>query len=96
MVDDEPEEEPEPIAYDPTRGMRRLAIAIVLQACLDFTRAQDRDVWSDASGFLFPRDPDRREFLRWTTEVSGLDPYRLRANLTRMAGTWSYRARSGR
>ena len=79
---DEPEEEPEPIPHDPTRGMRRLAIAIVAQACLDFTRAPNRDVWSDASGFLFPDDPDRLEFLRWTIEVSALDPYRLRANLS--------------
>jgi hypothetical protein len=84
MVDDEPEDEPEPIPHDPTRGMRRLALAIVLQACLDFTTAQNRDVWSDANNFLFPDDPDQQEFLRWTVECSSLDPYRLRANLIRV------------
>jgi hypothetical protein len=97
MIDDAVEDEtPEPVPHDPTRGMRRLVLAILLQGVLDFTRAQDRETWSDAACFLFPNDPDRQEFLRWTVECSCLDPYRLHANLTRLAGKWSYRARSGR
>jgi hypothetical protein len=101
MVDDELEDEAEPLPpEDPMRAIKRLAQAVIVQALIDFTRAhtraEDREVWSDASRFLFPDDPDQQEFLRWTVEVSALDPYRLRANLTRMAGRWSYRARSGR
>ena len=72
--------------------MKRLAQAVLVQALIDFTRAQDRGLWSDASRFLFPRDPDRPEFLDWTLEVSSIDRYRFRANLTRMAGAWLSRA----
>jgi hypothetical protein len=98
MIDDAVEDEtPEPVPHDPTRGMRRLVLAILLQGVIDFTRAQDRETWSDAACFLYPTDdPDRQEFLRWTTEVSGLDPYRLHANLTRLAGKWPYRSTHGR
>jgi hypothetical protein len=73
-------EQPEP--PDPTRGMRRLALAVLLQAAIDFTKAQDKYIRLDAERFLFPANPDRQEDLRWTVEVSALNLQWLRKRLT--------------
>lgn len=66
------------------RGMRRLALAVLLQAALDFTEAQDRQTRLDAETFLFPVNPDRQEDFRWTVEISALDPRWLHKHLTQV------------
>jgi hypothetical protein len=75
------EPEPAPGRFDPTIGMRRLAVAILLQSVIDFREARDLRVWKDAEAFLFPEDPDRREHFRRTLECSAVDPYWLRKRL---------------
>jgi hypothetical protein len=82
MVDDEFEEgEPEPTRHDPTCGMRRLAVAVILQAAIDFIETKDPRVWKDAERFLFPEDSENQEHFRWTLEVSAIDARWLRARL---------------
>jgi len=78
LEDPEPERRP-----DPTRGMRRLALAVLLQAATDFLEVQDPRIRNGARSFLFPQDADRAEYLRWTVEVSDLNPTWFRTCLAR-------------
>ncbi len=68
---------------DPTFGMRRMALAVIRQAVVDFTKARDFQIWRDAERFLFPDDAENREDLRRTVEASGTDRYRLDNQLAR-------------
>jgi hypothetical protein len=79
---DESEEDPKRL--DSATGIRRLAVAILIQALIDFREARDRRHREDAKAFLFPKDPGRAQLFRETVECSAVDRFWLREKLMRM------------
>jgi hypothetical protein len=86
MDDDELEDLPEPPRPGPTRGIRHLAVAVLLRAVLD-SKAQDKYYRFDAQRFLYPRNDQRRFHLLRTAECAGMDPHWLRECLDRTANS---------
>jgi hypothetical protein len=70
--DDELEDEPEPAPpIDPTRAVKRLALAIVVQAVLDY-KSKSRES-TDAARFLYPSSNRFREHLCKLAQCAGLN-----------------------
>ena len=80
--DDELAEEPEPVPFDPMRGLRHLAAAVLLQAVHD-SRFCNPHVRRDALLFLLPRDDRFREHLQITLHMSGVNQRSFRRYMSK-------------